>query len=318
MRSTTSGRSWSTSARRASTSGAFTWTSVTAHPRCAADAGILWHLALLRGAVRREQAVVFLSDRISGVGWQLPEDRRHDETDAGHAHDDRRQPPDDVEKTAVGPLAHRRAIVRDEHDEDEERRGDQAVEHRAPDEGGDRVDLEDGDDHPDERGRDDDNVELRRPGELVIEPRSPAERLGHAIGRRTRENGHGQHAGPNEPDGEQERGRVAGKRAQRLGGIGGRGDIGLARHEQRGARGEDDEVGHDLREDHPRHRVPQGVLELEPRSSLALPEVASPDADLLLHLLAGLPEEEVWRDGRAQERDDDADAVSYTHLTMPT
>src|SRR5450759_2041954 len=132
MRSTTSGRSWSTSARRASTSGAFTWPSVTAHPRCAADPGILWHLALLRGAVRREQAVVFLSDRISGVGWQLPEDRRHDEADAGHAHDDRRQPPDDVEQTAVGPLAHRRAIVRDEHDEDEERRGDGRADQRPP------------------------------------------------------------------------------------------------------------------------------------------------------------------------------------------
>src|SRR5665811_731799 len=39
MRSTTSGRSWSTSARRASTSGAFTWTSVTAHPRCVGTVG---------------------------------------------------------------------------------------------------------------------------------------------------------------------------------------------------------------------------------------------------------------------------------------
>ncbi len=35
--------------------------------------------------------------------------------------------------------------------------------------------------------------------------------------------------------------------------------------------------------------------------------MAPPDADLFLHLLAGLPEEEVRRDGRAQKRDEDAD-----------
>src|SRR3990170_4972772 len=39
MRSTTSWRSWSTSARRASTGRASTWLAVTAHSRCAEDVG---------------------------------------------------------------------------------------------------------------------------------------------------------------------------------------------------------------------------------------------------------------------------------------
>jgi hypothetical protein len=113
--------------------------------------------------------------------------------------------------------------------------------------------------------------------------------------------------GSDEPDGEQQSRGVAGQRAQSLSGIGCRGDVVLAGHEEGGARGQDDEIRHDLREDHPRNRVPQGVFELKARGSLAVSEETPPHADLLLDFLAGLPEEEVGRDGGAEQGDENAD-----------
>ena len=51
--------------------------------------------------------------------------------DRGHRHDDGGHPADDIEQATVGPLTHRRAVVRDEHHEDEQRRRDQTVEDGA-------------------------------------------------------------------------------------------------------------------------------------------------------------------------------------------
>src|SRR5664280_3105999 len=140
------------------------------------------------------------SDRL-----RSPEYRRHDEADCGDAHRDRRRPPDDIQKATFGPLSHRRAVVRDDHYQEHKWHRDETVDHRAQDEGGDRVDVEDGDDHPNERRGDDDRVELRSSGDLAFEPRSPAERLGYAVGGGARQDGYGQHAGPDESQGEQER-----------------------------------------------------------------------------------------------------------------
>src|SRR5487761_2473314 len=180
MRSMTSARSWSTSARRASRTGAgaLARPTVTALPRCVIDS--------------RDSTAAWARDKIhpqarpwlnglASARRALPEDRRDDEADCRHTHDDRGPPPDHVEEPPVRPLAHRRPVVRDEHHQDEERRGDEAVDHRAQDQRSDRVDLEDRDDHPDERRSDDHDVELGCPGEPVLEPRSPAERLGHRV-----------------------------------------------------------------------------------------------------------------------------------------
>jgi hypothetical protein len=70
-----------------------------------------------------------------------------------------------------------------------------------------------------------------------------------------------------------------------------------------------DEVGDNLREDHPAEGVPEGICELRIRGALALPQPSPPDADPLLDLVTRLPEEEIWRDRRSEQGNEDTDEL---------
>jgi len=89
----------------------------------------------------------------------------------------------------------------------------------------------------------------------------------------------------------------------------------MAARVQRRRPREDHEVEDDVRESHPRDRVHLDALELRGVRSLALRDGRLPVADLLLDLLARLPEEEVGRDGRSEDRDEGGEVFTLeAHL----
>src|SRR2546421_13054586 len=81
-------------------------------------------------------------------------------SDSGGDHDGGGGPAERVDESAVGALAHDLSVVRDEHDEYEERRREQAVDDRRPEERGDGGDADEVDRPAAERRGGEDGVEL--------------------------------------------------------------------------------------------------------------------------------------------------------------
>ena len=78
---------------------------------------------------------------------------------------------------------------------------------------------------------------------------------------------------------------------------------------QRGGGGEDDEEHDEVREEHAGHHVGAGAGQLERGRAPPLPQRAATGRAVLLHLLGGLPEEQIRRDGGAQDADQDREVV---------
>src|SRR5205823_4987136 len=67
--------------------------------------------------------------------------------------------------------------------------------------------------------------------------------------------------------------------------------------------GQDDEIHDNVREEHADGDVPGRIFQLPLGSTAALPKPLSTSGNLFLNLLAGLPEEKVRRNRRAQDGD---------------
>ena len=168
---------------------------------------------------------------------------------------------------------------------------------------GSSADEVDGDAEHD--GQRDHEVERPRPAQRLLEPDAPAARLADGIGRRACQHRHGQQAGADEAQAEQEERRIASDRLQRLGRLLGGLDVGLARRMQRHGRGQDDEEGDEVGDPHADPGVPADAIEFalrllgasNQRTGLVI-------GSLVFDLLRALPEEEVGADGGAEYRDD--------------
>lgn len=92
--------------------------------------------------------------------------------------------------------------------------------------------------------------------------------------------------------------------SQSLSGIRSGFDIRLAGFEQRRACGEDDEIHLHIAEKLARVDVHPRVLQLLICCAAPLPQVDAPDLNLLLYFLACLPEKQMRRDSRAEDRNE--------------
>jgi len=81
-------------------------------------------------------------------------------------------------------------------------------------------------------------------------------------------------------------------------------DVGLAGLEEGQGGGEDDEVHDEVREAHPDIHVHGRIAQLGRRGATPRRSRRPTDLDLFLDLFARLPEEEIRRDGRAEDRDE--------------
>ena len=204
-------------------------------------------------------------------------------------------------------LAHDGSIVPHQHDENENRRRQQAVDDRGQEQHPDGVDAQQIEQHP---GRDRGGhyrVELSGPVGREVEAGPPPEQLGHRVGRRAGQHGNGEQPGPDDAEREQEVGGVAGQRTQCLGRLPARLDLVLAGAVERRCRREDDEVHDQVREEHPGGHVEARIAQLVRRCAPSLGERAPAAGALLLDFLRGLPEEQVRRDRRPQDAHERAD-----------
>ena len=119
-------------------------------------------------------------------------------------------------KTTIGSATEHCPVARGEHDQDQDRRREEAVDHCAHDQGRDRVDPQEVDHHPDQGRSDDHGIELRGATGLLVETRSPGERLGQSIGSRPGQDRNRQDAGADQPDREEQAGGLTRDRPEGL------------------------------------------------------------------------------------------------------
>ena len=225
----------------------------------------------------------------------------------GRRHDRCRAPPEDVQPDAVGVLTHELRVVAHEHDEHQERGREDAVEDGGQKEHADRARLEEIEQHATRDRARKDEVEVAAAPRGEVEPRPPAEDLGDGKGGRASQDRDRQEPRADQPEREEEVGGVAGERPQGFGGLARRRDLGEPRAVEGRRRREDDEVHHDVREEHARVHVEPGVGELVRRRAAPLRRRSPAARLLLLDLLRRLPEEEIGRDRRAEDPDERGD-----------
>ena len=189
-----------------------------------------------------------------------------------------------------------------QHDQDQRRR-QHAVDHGRREEQLDRVQprvvQRDAQRHRRRRAR----CRTSWPGRgRRFERPAPGRRLGDRVGARSRQHRHGQHAGADQSQREQPVGAGAGQRPQRFGGLLRGRDVRLAVRVQRRRRRQDDEVHDRVRGEHAGHDVGAAGVELLGRRAAAARQIAAHRA-LFLDFLRRLPEKQIRRDRRAEDRD---------------
>ena len=201
-------------------------------------------------------------------------------------------------------LAHDGAIATDEHDEQQERWGQEPVENRAEKEHPHRVRPGEVQQHPRDHGPGEDQIEPPPAPRREIEPRAPAEDLGDGERRRSGQHRYGQEPRADDPQREEAVREVAGQGTQGLGGLARGLDLGPSGRMQGRGRREHDEEHRDVREQHAGEDGEPRVGQLVRRCAATLGQRPPALRLFLLHLVRGLPEKEIGRDRRPEHADE--------------
>ena len=145
---------------------------------------------------------------------------------------------------------------------------------------------------------------------MLVEPLPPPERLGHGVRRRARQHRHGEQPRADHADSEHEAREISGERTQRLRRIRAGGDLRLPAGVERECRRQDDEIHDQVREEHPEVDVDRRDPQLGPACAAARGSRLPSGRLLLLDLMARLPEEQVRRDRRPEDRDERRDVAA--------
>ncbi len=226
------------------------------------------------------------------------------------AHDRRRDPAENDERSAGGERAHHRFPGHKQDDHHHQRNGDETINHRTPKKGLHRTDRRVLDAKAEQHADGDDRVESARITDFPLEARFPAHRFRQGVGGGAREHRHAYQADAQNAQREQLEGEVASERSERARRLGRRRDVGRSRDVERDAGREDYEVGRDVGVKHAAPRVPADAAKFHGRRErIAKERRGAFDRLHVLDFLGGLPKEEIGADGGAEDTHDDGGGV---------
>jgi len=183
-------------------------------------------------------------------------------------------------------------------------RCEHAIQHRGVEQHLDRVKAGDRERQPQQHGHGNHQVESGRPPRPVVEAARPCLRFGDRIRRRSGKDRDGEHARTDNAEREQQVRAAAGDGPQRLGGVLRGGDRPRPVCMHGGGRCQDDEVHHEVREEHSRDHVLPGDTQLLVGGALTFLRCELAARNIDFDFLRRLPEKEVRADGRAEDADE--------------
>ena len=243
---------------------------------------------------------------------------RQEHPDHGHAHHCRGDPGQNAGPTPLDIGPHHRSLRGQQNDHHHQRYGHNPVDHGTPEQCLDRIDRRKLKDQCCQQTDGNHTVETNSIGGFSLQSPAPAHRFRQGIGPGARQYRHSDQTGAQNPQGKEQEGKIPSQRTQGLGCFCSSFDI-TNTSGVKGERGaENDEVSGEIGKEHstptvPGHPTklpfPEGSLEGNQRCIMLTVEI--------LHLLGGLPKEEVGADGGAKDRDHNGSSVGIQTQTRP-